>query len=479
MAARTDRQLKEELDIEMVDSVFWTDSMAVLQYIRNTERLFHTFVANRVATISEYSNICQWRHVRSTLNPADDASRGILGSELHDECRWIQGPTFLALKEEDWPQITLTIPDITADGPEVKKTSICLATTAAGRDSDIIKTLWAQYSSWYQLQKTVAWLRRFIQWCVARSNKTACDKGQLSVGEMEKARLAILRATQLRRFPQEVSMLKRGRQITTGPLYRLEPYLDNEGLLRVGGRLDYAILHPDHKNPIFLPTDGFITELIIRNVHSIRSGHSGREHTLAMLREDYWIPKGRLTIDKILHTCVICRRCKWKPLEQRQANLPEDRLIPGERPFTYTGTDCFGPFIVKRGQTRAKRWGCLFTCLTSRAIHLEVLPSLDADSFINTLSRFSSCRGTPRRLRSDNGTNLVGAHRELREAKNNWNDSKRIRDTILQRQIEWEFIPPAAPHMGGVWECQIRTVKKVFLAVVGNQILDDERLSTF
>lgn len=208
MAARTDRQLRQELGTEMVDSVFWTDSMAVLQYIRNTERRFHTFVANRVATICEHSDIRQWRHIRSNLNPADEASRGMWGSGLHEECRWIRGPAFLTLNEENWPTTTQAIPDIATNDPEVKKTSICLTTTKPEKDVDIIRTLREQQSSWHQLLKTIAWLRRFIQWCAARSKNT-CNKGRLSAGEMEKARLTILQAMQMRHFRQEICTLKR------------------------------------------------------------------------------------------------------------------------------------------------------------------------------------------------------------------------------------------------------------------------------
>ena len=283
MAARTDRQLRQELGPMRVDSIFWTDSMAVLQYIRSTERRFHTFVANRVATISEHSDISQWRHIRSNLNPADEASRGIQGSELQDGCRWIRGPAFLTLNEGDWPTTTQVIPDIATNDPEVKKAPICLATTRTEKDIDVIRTLWEQQSSWHRLLKTIAWLRRFVQWCAAGSKKSACNKGQLSAGEMEEARLTILRVMQLRHFPKEMGTQKGGKPVTNGALYRLEPYLDCNGLLRVGGRLEYAILHPEHKIPILLPRDGFITELIIRDVHSRKTGHSGREHTLALV----------------------------------------------------------------------------------------------------------------------------------------------------------------------------------------------------
>ena len=148
------------------------------------------------------------------------------------------------------------------------------------------------------------------------------------------------------------------------------------------------------------------------------------------------------------------------------ADLPEDRVTPHRPPFTITGVDCFGAFLVKRGRCQEKRYGCLFTCLSIRAVHIEKLNTLEADSFLNALFRFSSRRGTPDIIRSDNATNFTAAERELRELRNH----------LLAHQIV--FNPPAASHMGGVWERQIRTVRKVMNALLRDQVLDDERLDT-
>ncbi|XP_077997425.1 uncharacterized protein LOC144450653 [Glandiceps talaboti] len=162
--------------------------------------------------------------------------------------------------------------------------------------------------------------------------------------------------------------------------------------------------------------------------------------------------------------------------DQRMAVLPVDRVTPQYAPFTCTGVDCFGPFLVKRGRSQEKRYGCLFTCLTMRAIHLEKLQSMDGDSFINALIRFIARRGKPKKIRSDNGSNFVGGNRELRESIQRWNDSQKTRQELLIRQIEWEFNPPTASHMGGAWERQIRTVRSVLMSILRNQVLDDERL---
>ena len=151
--------------------------------------------------------------------------------------------------------------------------------------------------------------------------------------------------------------------------------------------------------------------------------------------------------------------------------LPMSHLSP-ER-----GVDCFGPFEIKRGRTMIKRYGVIFTCLAVRAVHLEVLSSLDTDSFVHALRRFVARRGQVLELRSDNGTNFVGAMRELREAVGRWNHVQ-ISDELLQKGVKWRFNPPAGSHHGGVWERLIRSVRKVLNSTLRIQNLDEEGLHT-
>ncbi|XP_042213635.1 uncharacterized protein LOC121865920 [Homarus americanus] len=220
----------------------------------------------------------------------------------------------------------------------------------------------------HQLLKGVAWFRRFIQWRFSNPKEEHHQEDRLKISELDEAILAVLSLIQRKGFPHEMDALERGHSIRTGDVSRLEPYLGADGLFRVGGRLKRAALDPDQRSPILLPRDK-TTELIVQEVHSTRAGHSGHELSLAALRKTYWIPKCRKLIDRVLRTCVICRRSNWKPTHQRRADLPEDWVHPEDRPFIRTGVDCFGPFMVKQGRARAKRWGCLFTCLATRAIH--------------------------------------------------------------------------------------------------------------
>ena len=176
-------------------------------------------------------------------------------------------------------------------------------------------------------------------------------------------------------------------------------------------------------------------------------------------------------------TCFDCRKRQAPALQQKMASLPENRVTPSKPPFTSVGVDCFGPFTVRRGRTTAKRYGVLFTCLAVRAVHIEIIHSMDTESFINALRRFIARRGKPEEIRSDNGGNFVKGEKELRKAVEQWNQEQ-IHEFLLQRDIIWSFNPPAASHYGGVWERCIRSVRKVMKALLKQQILDDEGLST-
>ena len=249
-----------------------------------------------------------------------------------------------------------------------------------------------------------------------------------------------------------------------------------DGLLRVGGRLENAPLQLDAKHPIILPTSHRIVRLIISYYHHT-SGHSGTEHVLSMIRERFWIVKARASVKKSLNVCFKCRKRQAPVGEQKMANLPQDRITPDKPPFTYVGVDCFGPFLVRRGRSKAKRYGVVFTCLTMRAIHIEVVHSLDTDAFLNSMRRFIARRGKREQMRSDNGENFVRGEKELRSAIDGWNQGA-ISEFLLQRNIQWIFNPPAGSHHGGVWERCIRTFRKVMNALLKEQVLDDEGLAT-
>ena len=512
VSVRLGEIVKKELD-ESFDIVqYHTDSVTVLRYISNDQKRFQVFVANRVQTIRNLSDPSQWKYVDTKDNPADDASRGLDAKALKQQQRWLRGPEFLWQPEKDWPAQPSSLGEVSNEDPEIKRqVNACLSTITDPSPASTVTKLFQHFSDWYRLKKAVAVFLRVKTILQKRRLKrineqhgpsdTANDKASklnigrssLTVQELEEAEQSIIRFSQSQSFDNELKSLdqasldepgheqtpsqKRKNEVTkASSLYRLDPFVDG-GLLRVGGRLNHADIPEESKHPVILPRKSHVTTLIIRHTHE-QLGHAGRGHVLAKLRERYWIIKANSAVRQLISSCVMCRRIKSTPQDQKMADLPEDRLTPAP-PFTYVGVDYLGPYVTKEGRKERKRYGALFTCLVSRAVHIEVAHSLDTDSFLHALRRFIARRGQVREIRSDNGTNFVGARRELREAINEM-DQKEITEKLRQQNIDWKFNPPAASHMGGVWERQIRTARRILDTLLrehGSR-LDDESLQT-
>ncbi|XP_078344112.1 uncharacterized protein LOC144629777 [Oculina patagonica] len=491
LAVKLDQTLREELELKIDESMFWTDSTSVLQYIKNEDRRFHTFVANRLAVIHDGSKPSQWKYVPTSINPADDVSRGLTVEELLRKERWFRGPEFLWERETSWPIRRDSLPSISDEDPEVKR-QVQVNHVTQVEVPHSLDLMIQRYSSWYKLKRGVAWLLRFGEFlrkkrCLQESLNDPLPCGRLSIQELRSAEDQILKYVQrssflpvikaLQRVSSEEPEKQRLKDIGSfGSIYKLRPLLDQEGALRVGGRLENSTLDYQIKHPLLLPKDHHVTKLIIMDVHE-SVGHLGQEYVLTCLRQKYWIVKGRTAVRKVLGSCLTCRKQNALRGQQMMADLPDDRLIPGEPPFSYVGVDFFGPMYVKRGRSTVKHYGCIFSCLTMRATHIEVAESLETDSFINALRRFINLRGKPKVIRSDNGTNLSGGERELREAIDNWNQQK-IESFLHQKNIEWKFNPPGASHMGGVWERVIRSVRKILRVLLREQLVSGEALRT-
>ena len=206
----------------------------------------------------------------------------------------------------------------------------------------------------------------------------------LSQSMMQEAIEAICKYEQRRFLSSEIRSLECSKTCSrSSRLRKLDPMLE-DGLLRVGGRLEKANIPYGVKHPLILPSESPISKLILISAHQ-KVGHLGKNSILAETRQTYWIIRAGSMIRQMLSRCVICRRYRAKGLEQKMADLPADRTIAGEPPFSRVGVDYFGPFLVKRGRGVVKRYGVVFTCLSIRAIHLEVASSPDTDSCINMI----------------------------------------------------------------------------------------------
>ena len=520
LSVKTGAILCRELEYDQITEVFWTDSKVVIGYVSNDARRFHVFVANRVQQIRDRTSPSQWTYVETAQNPADDASRGLYAHSLIESKRWWNGPEFLWKPLENQGFLDGTDPtEILPDDPEVK-TSV-MATQGQERFS--LSERLKCFSTWHKAKRAVAVCLRLQR----IYKRTGSDKhGQLKSGDqhtevarkkptveaskstrigaaryvpvntqdLQEAEAEIIRSLQREEFQSEISLLHRisvqGPQDQTqlrtmkkaSTLYKLDPFLDKDDLLRVGGRLKHADLSEAAKHPVVLPKKGHVTRLIIAHHHSLVE-HQGRGITHNQIRSSgFWIIGGSSIISDFIAKCTRCRRLRGPLQDQKMADLPEDRVQPAP-PFSYCAVDYFGPWYVKEGRRQVKRYGVLFTCLASRAVHLEVANSLTADSFINAYRRFVGRRGPVRQIRSDQGSNSVGARNELHQSLSE-QDNDKLRQELLKRNCDWivyKMNVPNASHMGGVWERQIRTVRNILTALLshhGSQ-LDDESLRTF
>ena len=304
----------------------------------------------------------------------------------------------------------------------------------------------------------------------------------LSVEEFRASTLAIVKLVQIKYFHKELNSLKNNdRFFVSGAknihsLRKLCPIQVN-GILRVGGRLQNSSLSDSAKHPIILPSNHHVTKLIILDIHE-KENHVGPLHTLSVVRQHYWVVKGHVTVRKVIRECRFCRHMNAQPGKQLMAPLPSARVTPGKPPFAFTGVDYAGPYTTTVGRRSAKRYICLFSCMTTRAVHLECAYALDVDSFLLALQRFTARRCTPEAIYSDNGTNFTAAERELRLSINKWNQQS-LPSKLAQRGIRWHFNLPVASHQGGSWERIIRSVKRTLAAVSKGATMSDETFTTF
>ena len=477
LATRMNNSIRSELSLDIERTRYWTDSAIVLHYLRNPQLRLQTFVANRVQEIRENSSVEEWSHVPGVLNPADDVSRGLAPSQLSSDGRWLRGPDFLWRDESCWPNEDVGTPS--EDILELKKQRHVNSNAVKVEENtpsqpSTLQQVTESCSEWTVLLRRIAWLSRFVQF--VRDRKTV-STGNLTLEEIQNAEVQVAKIAQGACYKDEIKVLSSGQGLSpSSSLAPLNPVLDSQQVLRVSGRVAFAPTLRAITQLIILPKNQNVAVLLISHIHK-SCGHLGREHVLSKLREKFWIPQARVLTRSILRRCLICRKLNSKPLTQQMAPLPSSRTAAYEPPFTHTGMDLFGPLHVKHGRGTAKRWCCLFTCLTTRAVHLEVVNSLSTDDFILCLRRFLNRRGDVLELRCDNGTNFVGGERELRESLEAWNQEQ-IQKELIQRECKWIFQPPTASSMSGVWERMVRSAKNILKSMIGTYTVCDVVLST-
>lgn len=479
--------IAEEIDHQLDSISFYTDSKVILGYIHNQSRRFYVYVNNRVQRIRESTTPEQWNYVPTDQNPADHGSRSVLASKLQSTS-WFTGPPFLQrlpeLSCEKSSGFELVDPVSDAEvRPEVKVFSTQISET------HLCSRRWDRFSTWKSVTKAVAYLKHVARCFAGSAKDTSCVgwhicKTVLSCKLLEEAEELVIKNVQADAYADELRCISAKQDLSKhSSLIKLNPTVDERGLLRVGGRIKHSDLALKEKNPIILPGKSHVTTLLVRYHHE-KVSHQGRHFTEGAIRgSGLWIVGAKRCISKVISKCVTCRKLRGKVGEQLMCDLPADRLQV-EPPFTYVGMDVFGPWEVstrrtRGGQANSKRWAVLFTCLCTRAVHIEVVEGMSSSSFINALRRFFALRGPAKQLRSDCGTNFIGACNEMGAGSA---EENRVRSFLQDQKCAWDFNPPHSSHMGGAWERMIGMARRILdcMLLQTNRIqLTHEILTTF
>lgn len=443
-----------------------TDSLVAYHWIRGSPDKWKTFVANRVSKIQIATDINDWHHVRSKENPADLISRGAIVSDLTSTKFWFQGPHWLGGNSDEYPLGGNT--DIIAEIPEAKT----ISNVAFDRSDCIFK----RFSNLNKITRIIAYSLKFINNTRNRGNKRF---GYLDVIEIEEAFNVLLKLAQASAFSQEISDLTKQKCIKGySSILGLNPFLDDKKILRVGGRISNAEFDYDKRHPIILPKNHPLTVYIMRDEHK-KLLHCGPQQLLFTIREKFWPLGGRNIARKIVHECIVCFKAKPKTCEYIMGNLPSERLSQAF-PFFYVGCDCAGPFYLKDSKSRkpgiVKAWICIFVCMSTKAVHIELVTELTTQAFFASFRRFTARRGKPNTIFSDNGTQFVGSNNELLSFFKGNNEL--ITKHFTDEMITWKFIPPKAPNFGGIWEACIKSTKHHLRRVIGVNQLRFEDFAT-
>lgn len=461
-----------EHELKFDDCFYWTDSMAVWYWIHSESKRYKQFVANRLNEIWESTQIENWNWLPSHLNVADDATR--FGStEFVTTDRWFNGPKFLYENRSRWPGVTdRRVLHNNVDEKWMEIARVSHVTLVVAFELPQVE----RFSNWRRLIRTTAWLYRYTNNCNPHRFNISSD--DLSIDELTYAEFKWILQSQQRSFAQEISDLKRKDMVDShSRIFNLSPELDENGILRLCGRADRLPDSTiDQRRPIILDgQDGYV-RLLIKFYHETYN-HIGHNTVLNEMRQRFWILKATVTLKKIRTECWKCKLMRAKPQTILMGQLPLPRLEGGNPVFHYSGMDYFGPILVKVGRQLHKRYGVLFTCLSVRAVHIEIAASETTDSCIMAIRRFISRRGCPAEIYSDNGSNLRGSDNELRTVLQAL-DQNRIRGVMTTHRIVWHFNPPTASHMGGSWERLVGSIKTAFYATLNTVHPTEEVLQT-
>lgn len=492
LGARIYQTILETHTLKFQHCTLWTDSRTVYSWIHSDQHKYKQFVAFRIGEIWESTKVTDWRWIPSKFNLADMLTKwGHDGPSLTNEGEWFAGASFLYKPVDQWPSQVTPIDETNEDARGVVLFHEVVDAYAN--------------SKWMTMLRVTANVVRFTANCRRKQKgepilasqatenqqkqirtKLRAIKKPLQQEEFQEAENILWKQVQFESFPDEMSILTKNLERTSNHslpkierssvLYNLTPLLDEKGVLRVGGRMEKSEMLPfDTKFPVILSRKHEITKKLIQFYHE-KYGHAYRETVFNELRKKFYIPNLRAAIKEVMKKCMWCKVKRCQPKVPIMAPLPIQRITPCLRPFSSVGVDYLGPIVVSVGRRKEKRWVAVFTCLAVRAVHLEVVYSLTTQSCLMAIRRFICKRGAPKDIFSDNATCFKGANNELDKIHKQINNE--CAEKITSSSIAWHFIPPGTPHMGGIWERMVRSVKEAIKALDDGRKLIDEILTT-
>ncbi|XP_055681943.1 uncharacterized protein LOC129789287 [Lutzomyia longipalpis] len=469
-------KLKESLPEYEIRVHAWTDSMVCLQWLHDDPRRWKTYVANRTSLILDIIPPEQWRHVSTDDNPADCISRGLFPEEFMQHTLWWQGPAWLKGGEDQWPAKAI----ITKKKTNEERTSTVQLFTKM-EDNPILTALMEKHSDYLSIVRMVAYLQRFGN--NLRQPKDERQLGFLTVLEQTRAAHCIFVQIQKHSFDDEYTCLEKGKSIpSSSNLRRLVPFLDEFGVMRVLGRLGNAQVSERTRHPILLPGKHPFIRSLVMFTHTTYQ-HAGNQLTMGILSTKYHILGLRKLVRSVTQNCIKCVKAKPRTVTPLMGHLPAVR-VQENRPFYKSGCDFAGPFQIRTSYLRkapiVKGYICLFICMVTKAVHLELVSDLSTEKFIEALDRFRSRRGHCHTIYCDNGSNFVGAAGVTREErlKGIRIHQGKVSKHMSSQGTQFHFIPPYSPTFGGLWERGIGNSKTHLKRVLGEQVLTFEEFST-
>lgn len=479
--------VQKELQVNIKEKHVWVDSQCVLNWL-NTKKPLGTFVDNRIKEMKEDKDI-YFHYISTTENPADIASRGTTARELQNNPLWWHGPDWMAKTKKAWPvwkydNVIKQSEEVRSQiESELKKGGVMFeAKLVAGEghsESMHNQKLNAPFNLKLEKFSTVAKLWRVTALAlrfVNKLRKKTNQHGPPDASEIANAEMLWTKHVQRQQYHEVVDSINKSKR--NNLQHQLGIYIDQCGLLRCRGRLDNAELCENTKHPILLPKGHKYTDLIVERYHK-SSLHTGVSQTLSLIRHRFWIPQGRSAVKRVLRSCIVCRRHEGGPYKMPlMPPLPTERVTESP-PFTYTGVDYFGPLSIKRSKNKEKVWVCLYTCLVTRAVHLEMMYDMSAQQFLLGFRRFIAQYGNPKKVISDNAGQFKLASDAIYKL---WGEIiTKDHDVIsyaANQNILWEFTVELAPWMGGFYERLVGLVKRSLRKAIGKACLTSEQLLT-